>query len=211
MSTLLLNNILPYVYKLTHKETGQFYIGYRCANKVRSELDILRYKSSSKYVKELGFENFNIEIIAEFFNAEDAYEFEQNLIKESFDNNLILNKSYFIKGKFNGIGRNLSQEAKDHLSKINSGENHYFYGKKHSIETRKKISLNHARLSGENSPMFGKKDNLCPTSIPVLINGVKFNSISEAARQLKYDPSCLTKIIRRKRNLNNKIWQAEYI
>ena len=24
----------PYVYKLTHKETGQFYIGYREANKL---------------------------------------------------------------------------------------------------------------------------------------------------------------------------------
>lgn len=28
--------ILPYVYKLTHKETGAFYIGFRSANKVQS-------------------------------------------------------------------------------------------------------------------------------------------------------------------------------
>ena len=51
-----MNNILPYVYKLTHKETGQFYIGYRKANKVQSYCDIgIVYFSSSKEIEKLGF------------------------------------------------------------------------------------------------------------------------------------------------------------
>lgn len=77
--------ILPYVYKLTYRKTGEFYIGYRAANKVPSHLDIgIKYFSSSKKVKEIGFENFDISIVAEFFDAQDAFEFEQGLIKENF-------------------------------------------------------------------------------------------------------------------------------
>lgn len=65
--------ILPYVYKLTHKITGQFYIGYRAANKIIAEKDLgIKYFSSSKKVKELGFDNFNIEIVAMFFDSKDA-------------------------------------------------------------------------------------------------------------------------------------------
>ena len=45
----------PYVYKITHKETNQFYIGFRCANKVQANLDLgFKYFTSSKAVKELG-------------------------------------------------------------------------------------------------------------------------------------------------------------
>jgi hypothetical protein len=87
--------VLPYVYKLIHKITGQFYIGFRKANKIYSNQDIgVFYFSSSAVVNKLGFENFNIDIIAEFFKPEDAYEFEQNLIKENFKDQLILNKRH---------------------------------------------------------------------------------------------------------------------
>lgn len=45
---------LPYVYKLTHKETNQFYIGYRSANRVKSEFDLgFKYFSSSKIIKKI--------------------------------------------------------------------------------------------------------------------------------------------------------------
>lgn len=89
---------LPYVYRLVHRETGQFYIGYREANKVPSDQDLgLIYKSSSIHVIELGFENFDSEIIAEFFNGDDAYRFENDLIADNFYNPLCLNKHYTTK------------------------------------------------------------------------------------------------------------------
>lgn len=84
----------PYVYKLTHRDTGHFYIGYREANKLPSDQDILQYQTSSKHVKEMGFENFQIEIIAEFFDGDSAYRFENDLIAEDFRNELCLNKHY---------------------------------------------------------------------------------------------------------------------
>ena len=38
-----------------------------------------------------------------------------------------------------------------------SGKNHPMFGKKHSEESKKKISDNHHDVSGKNNPMFGKK------------------------------------------------------
>lgn len=153
--------ILPYVYKITHRETGEFYIGFRSINKVRPEFDLgFKYFTSSKTVKQLGFENFNIEIIAEFFKKDDAYLFEQELIKENFKNKKCLNKFYDDKNKlrFRSYGRIISdntrkkisngnkgksrtEEARKKYSISKSGKNHHFYGKKLTIEHRNKISL----------------------------------------------------------------------
>jgi hypothetical protein len=181
--------ILSYVYKLTHKETYQFYIGSRTSTKQKlpADFDILKYKSSSKYVKELGFENFNIEIIAEFFDPKDAYDFEQNLIKENFKNPLILNKrhhadydrTFYVAGINNHnyrkitpqevrdkisiaqkgksrktSGRNhpqwgipISAEIRDKISKSLNGNKHFYYGKKFSLEHRKRISESNVGVS----------------------------------------------------------------
>lgn len=85
---------MPYVYKLVHKETGQFYIGYRCANKVPSSDDIgTFYFSSSEEVHKLGFENFNIHILAEFFQSEHAREFESEMIRANWKSPLKLNRN----------------------------------------------------------------------------------------------------------------------
>jgi group I intron endonuclease len=89
--------ILPYVYILTNLETKEFYIGYRYKNVrlgLRSDEDIgKKYFTSSKYIKPI-FHKFKIQILAEFFSSDDAYDFEQNLIKESVKNTLCLNRHY---------------------------------------------------------------------------------------------------------------------
>jgi hypothetical protein len=82
----------------THKITGEFYIGYRHANKLQSHLDLVEYKTSSKLVKPR-FCEFDWLIIAEFFSPEDAYDFEQLLIYENWKNALLLNKSCYYGGK----------------------------------------------------------------------------------------------------------------
>jgi hypothetical protein len=96
--------VLPYVYMLTHKMTGQFYIGFRCANKLPSSRDLGEvYYTSSKFVKN-NFSNFDFIILAEFFDKDFAYEFEQNLIKENFNNPLILNKHWQSTKKYSMLG-----------------------------------------------------------------------------------------------------------
>lgn len=130
---------LPYVYKLTHKETNQFYIGYRSANRVKSEFDLgFKYFSSSKIIKKLGFENFNIEIIAEFFDSKDAYDFEQSHIEENFKDPLCLNKVYF-PGNKRFMCLKHSQETKQKISKAKQGINNPNFGKTISEETKQKM------------------------------------------------------------------------
>lgn len=146
---------MPYVYLLTHKISGQFYIGYREANKLPSNEDLPLYQSSSIEVHKLGFNNFEFLIIAEFFNGQDAYHYENVLIKEHFHNPLCLNKQYIENGKYRTVGP-ISKEHRLKISNANKNRKkpprsaeHCFKlslskkGRKtgpRSIETREKIS-----------------------------------------------------------------------
>jgi hypothetical protein len=98
---------VPYVYICVHKETDQFYIGYREKN-VRlnrpSHLDLPKYKTSSTTVRP-DWENYNWTIVAEFFDPSDAYTFEQQLIYDNWKNPLLLNGHYNLgERKFRPIG-----------------------------------------------------------------------------------------------------------
>lgn len=128
--------VQPYVYKGTHKITGQVYIGSRSSKKQKlpSHLDLQKYKTSSKVVRPI-FHEFDWVIVAEFFEPEDAYKHEQLLISEQWDNSkeLSLNLQHRLgKGSWNTIGREpvnkgikgiikLSDEVKDKMSKSRSG------------------------------------------------------------------------------------------
>lgn len=48
----------------------------------------------------------------------------------------------------------MTDEQRDHLRKINQGENNPFYGRNHTEKVKEEHSL---RVSGTNHPMFGKK------------------------------------------------------
>jgi hypothetical protein len=141
-----------------HKITGQFYIGYRAnkfKQKVPSHLDLgTYYFTSSKRVKEAGFENFYWYILAEFFDDEtggiDAYDFEQNLIWENWKNPLRLNGKHQKSGKFCTAGTKTSEVVKQKMrgprphtseimSKVVSGKGNPMYGKKQTPETCEKI------------------------------------------------------------------------
>lgn len=85
---------LPYVYIVRNRITGKFYIGMRSANKVVAEQDLgAYYFTSSKHVKN-NFSEYESEIIAYFIDQLSAFEFENELIKEHWDNPLLLNKHY---------------------------------------------------------------------------------------------------------------------
>jgi hypothetical protein len=112
------NHIYPYVYRLTHKETGQFYIGYRCANKVPAEQDLgHKYFTSSKRVKEIGFENFDSEIVAVFFSKHDAHAHEFELIYESISHPFCLNET----SRISRIGPH-TEETKLKMSAAHKGK-----------------------------------------------------------------------------------------
>lgn len=126
---------LPYVYICTHKKTNQFYIGYREANKIPSFLDLPEYKTSSKKVKPY-FDEFDWIIVKEFQTGEEAYDFEQQLIYENWQNQLLLNETcHYGKLKFRNTEKyHHTEDTKQRLSKSHTG-------KTLSNETKKKMSL----------------------------------------------------------------------
>lgn len=88
-------NIYPYVYRGTHRTTGEFYIGLRYANKVRPEADLGSvYKTSSKIVQPI-FNEFEWVVLAEFFSIDAAREFEVLEIKNHINDELCLNQAAF--------------------------------------------------------------------------------------------------------------------
>lgn len=167
----------PYVYKLTHKTTNQFYIGFRCANKLPPEQDILIYQSSSLTVKNMGFDNFDASIVAVFFDKNSAYDFEQQLIYENIKDPNILNKSVFVYGK-RFVNHGHSQETKRKMSNARLGVK------------KSKASVDKMRLSktGKSKPSGRcvETDPVAITNIQKRIQNFSFNTLSELAEYIKY-------------------------
>lgn len=77
---------MAYVYKITFLPTDQYYIGYRGSKNATPDDLLATYFTSSKVVarliKEHGVDKFAKEILAEFNTGVEAYEYEQQLLRE---------------------------------------------------------------------------------------------------------------------------------
>lgn len=99
--------VMPYIYWVTHKVTGEFYIGSSSNQnqKLPSHLHFgTKYKTSSKKVKAKGFENFDWIIIAEIFDRKETQYFENLIIEEHIKNPLCLNGHSY--NHWNTVGQN---------------------------------------------------------------------------------------------------------
>ena len=137
-----------FVYKTTHKESGKYYIGVHSTDNMNDGYlgSGLRIKSS---IKKYGEDAFEREVLKYFDNKKDAYSYENEIVtSETLKDTYCMNikeggiGGYGMSGEKNGMYRN------GHLI---SGEKHPMFGKKHSDESRKKMTDNHARF------MLGKK------------------------------------------------------
>lgn len=91
--------VMPYVYMGIHKETGEFYIGSRWANKTPSTSDLgVFYFTSSTKIKPR-FAEFDWQVVAEFFDKDDAFAYEQSLIQQHWCNERMLNSMFSLNGK----------------------------------------------------------------------------------------------------------------
>lgn len=107
-----------YIYKITEKTSGKFYIGARGSNKKPDEDLGIKYFSSSKKVKnlisEIGIENFTFEIINDTYSSwEKAYGDEQFIISKNIENPLNMNKACYYRKKDFGV---ISEESKKIIS-----------------------------------------------------------------------------------------------
>lgn len=127
----------PYIYKVTDKVTGEFYIGSQCRGKVIGKNYFT--SSTNKSFKEKLKSNpaqFEIKIIGTFTDPASCVLQENIFIKFYITNPLCLNKSCIIgnKHQFSTSGTHPSEETKKKLSESHKGQ---FV----SAETRKKLSI----------------------------------------------------------------------
>jgi hypothetical protein len=140
--------VRPYVYLCTHKETGKFYIGYREKNvklNLTSDQDLPLYKTSSNIVKS-NFAEYTWEILAEFTTGDSAYDFEQQLISENWNNPLLLNEScrYGSTNRFKDgmLGKTHNIHTKEILRANKQGKTYEeLYGPDKAEELKKNASV----------------------------------------------------------------------
>ena len=162
----------PYTYLIGWSNLNKFYYGVRFRKGCHPTDFWKKYFTSSNEVKktrEKYGEPDIIQIRKTFSTKEQAIDWEHKVLcrmrvtlREDFLN---LSDSKMIVMSEEGkevmrqkkIGKKLSEAHKHKLRLAHLGDKNHFYGKKHTKETRKKISKNHHDVSGENNPIFGTK------------------------------------------------------
>jgi hypothetical protein len=147
-STIIYPQITPYVYKITNKETGEFYIGSRVANvklELTPEEDFgVVYFTSGKLEKQFKQNPnlFKTQIIYRYDDYNVCYWYEQLTIRENIKDEKCINGRYNdpdnSKEIFSPTGSTRSCKMKERLSQLNSGINNPNYGMKWSDKRREK-------------------------------------------------------------------------
>lgn len=136
------------------------------------------YKKSYFYnaIKKYGWDGFNHIILKENLSFEEAEEWEKFYIQKYNSTNKSCGYNIAIGGGVNR-GYHLSEERKENLRKKLSGENGSFYGRRHTDETKQKISeskhkpvlqytMNGKYLCRYNSVKeASEKNNICHSNI----------------------------------------------
>jgi len=136
-----------YVYKITDPETKQFYIGSRqCECEPKDD----NYMGSYKTWEPINENRLEKEIIkSDFKTREDAFDYEDELIQQYWNNPL--NENYHRpNGSFSMNGRKHSDETKNKIRKSHLGN-------KHIKSTKEKISKSVKKwIEIHGNPMEGK-------------------------------------------------------
>lgn len=159
--------VVPYGYIYEHKNqiNGKRYIGQTTNEKGYRDL-IHGYINNSylfSSIKKYGLENFETKILDSANNKKDLDEKEEYYIQKY--NTMDKNKGYNL--KHGGANGKLSEETKRKMSECQKGiknsmygckgENHPMYNKKHTKESKKKMSIAHKGQNiGKNHHLYGK-------------------------------------------------------
>ena len=175
----------PYIYKVTDKVTGEFYIGSQCRGLVIGKNYFTSsFNKSFRNKFQTSPSLFEIRIIGTFTDSVSCILQENIFIKENIKNPLCLNKSYVISEnvQFNFTGRHLSEEAKKKISKANKGKSPFSKGKHLSEEHKRKISVANTgkKLTEETKKKLSvSHKGKIPANINQLIERAKHQSYPE--------------------------------
>lgn len=144
---------MGYVYKITNTVEGKSYIGATInapeKRRIREHLSGQGNRLIADAVKKYGKDTFTYEVLEANVGDERLPELELAYI-EKFNTYAPHGYNLTHDGTGHGIP---SENTRRKLSEINKGENHPFFGKKHSEKSRRKISEAH---KGEKNANFGK-------------------------------------------------------
>lgn len=154
-------NAIGFIYLTTNLVNGKIYVGRHEFNRENKKYLGSGYKfriALNKY----GRENFKRKILRICYSEHELTIWEYIYIKKyhSQDRNIgyniasgNVNTSEYNPAKLPEVRKKMSVAAKKRLS---NPENHNLWGKHFSEESRRKMSENHADVSGKNNPMYGK-------------------------------------------------------
>jgi group I intron endonuclease len=151
------------IYKIINLVNNKIYIGKTGGDsnkRLKQHIYISKYPGSKKFsaihsaIAKYGESNFVIDVLNHVFDEREAYLLEQKYI-ETYESN-IKEKGYNLTG--GGIGA--YKVNSDVVLKRTKKYGNSRFGKKHTEETKKKISES---LMGEKHPFFGVKGKLHPS------------------------------------------------
>lgn len=160
------------IYKATNIFNGKIYIGQTTQKmsdrKTDHKLKAIKHNSQNYFhraIRKYGIDNFNWEIIDTAKDRDELNEKEKYWIE--YYNSINYNIGYNSKTggnqpKFNdeikikiglsGKGKKRSEEFKENLRINMSGKGNHFFGKKHTEETKEKISKSRKGVKGNYTP-----------------------------------------------------------
>ena len=146
----------PYIYIVKNKQNGKFYIGSQCSGKI---IGINYFTSSTDKEFKEDFknnpQNYIVEIIKEFDDSKECILEENKLIKENFENPLILNKKYYLKGIHSRLKYVTETEKK--IYKEKRKKEYMEYRERNKEEINKKNSIYMKKYNKEHKDEISKK------------------------------------------------------
>ena len=172
------------VYVHTNKQNGKKYVGITSAKPERrwnNGLGYLQCSAMNNAIRKYGWDGFEHFVFPDKYTKTEACLLERMLIKSLHSNVNENGYNIDIGGSCGASGRILSEETKKKISQNHadiSGDKCYWYGKKRSQETKEKMSI-----SKKSSGVCAGGNNPSAKAVVCLNTGEYFSYIKEAARK----------------------------
>lgn len=210
------------IYKITNRVNGKVYIG-QTVTSLKQRWKCHRHSSANcifhKAIRKYGAENFTVEQIDIAADVDELNMKEKYWIRHY--NSMIPNGYNSTDGGDNfvvseTVRKKMSEKRKGVPGRKLYGEENPFYGKKHSEETRRKLSEHAKKRTGSKNPFYGhaltetQRAAHCKKVVCVE-TGEVFESMVDACKKYSVDPSTMSKVLRKIEGKTCKGFHWEYV